>query len=107
MKKILLIIASICISLSLFATQGDTLRVLAVGNSFTDDTMDYIPQVLEGAGVSIVIVGKLTRGGYTIEDHINAIKNKKSEYQYWKTTGGSWSYRIDKVLFEKGFEDEK
>ena len=35
----------------------DTLRILGVGNSFTDDGMMYLPELLEAAGIRNVVLG--------------------------------------------------
>ena len=37
----------------------DTLRILAVGNSFSDDGTEYLPGLLEAAGIHNVIVARL------------------------------------------------
>ena len=45
----------------------DTLRILAVGNSFSDDGTEYLPGLLEAAGIHNVIVARLYIGGCTLE----------------------------------------
>jgi hypothetical protein len=40
----------------------DTLRILAVGNSFSDDGTEYIPGLLEAAGIRNVIIARLYIG---------------------------------------------
>ena len=37
----------------------DTLRILGVGNSFTDDGMMYLPDLLRAAGIGNVVLGRL------------------------------------------------
>ena len=49
--------------------QPDTLRILAVGNSFSDDGTEYLPGLLEAAGIHNVIVARLYIGGCTLERH--------------------------------------
>lgn len=47
----------------------DTLRILAVGNSFSDDGTEYLPELLEAAGIHNVIVARLYIGGCSLERH--------------------------------------
>ena len=47
----------------------DTLRILAIGNSFSDDATEYLPGLLEAAGIHNVILERLYIGGYTLERH--------------------------------------
>ena len=43
----------------------DTLRILGVGNSFTDDGMMYLPDLLRAAGIGNVVLGRLYFPGCT------------------------------------------
>ena len=47
----------------------DTLRILAVGNSFSDDGTEYIPGLLEAAGIHNVIIARLYIGGCSLQRH--------------------------------------
>ena len=47
----------------------DTLRILAVGNSFSDDGTEYLPNLLEAAGIHNVILARLYIGGCSLERH--------------------------------------
>ncbi len=49
--------------------QPDTLRILGVGNSFTDDGMMYLPELLEAAGIRNVVLGRLYIAGCSLERH--------------------------------------
>ncbi|MDR3194701.1 MAG: hypothetical protein LBT76_05360 [Tannerella sp.] len=44
-----------------------TLKILGIGNSFTDDGMQYLPDLLESAGIENVTLGKLSLGGCSLE----------------------------------------
>ena len=71
MKRTLRLLLTVGLSLvcvSLFAQkfpnypipqQPDTLRILGIGNSFTDDGMMYLPELLEAAGIRNVVLGRL------------------------------------------------
>ncbi len=68
----------------------DTLRILGIGNSFTDDGMMYIPELLEAAGIQNVVLGRLYIGGCSLERHCNEYENNTTAYKYYKSTGNKW-----------------
>ena len=47
-----------------------TLRILAVGNSFSDDAMEYLPALLESMGIDDVELARLYVGGCSLEQHL-------------------------------------
>ncbi len=77
MKRILCIATAILVSAGLKAqpannplpSNPDTLRILAIGNSFSDDGTEYLPGLLEAAGIHNVIVARLYIGGCTLQRH--------------------------------------
>ncbi|MGN1215558.1 MAG: DUF4886 domain-containing protein [Candidatus Cryptobacteroides sp.] len=73
-------------SLPSVAADGlDTLRILAVGNSFSDDGTEYLPNLLEAAGIHNVIIARLYIGGCSLERHCNEYYNNLSQYRYSKS----------------------
>jgi len=68
----------------------DTLKILGIGNSFTDDGMEYIPEILEAAGVHNVILGRLYIGGCSLERHCMDYEDGKSNYIYYKSENNKW-----------------
>ncbi len=100
MKRILLIAALLAGAYSLAAQQKfenyplpsnpDTLRILAIGNSFSDDGTAYLPDLLEAAGIHNVIVGRLYIGGCSLERHCNEYRNNTNAYTYYKSTDNKW-----------------
>ena len=58
-----LIFAAVAVMTFLFAAAdtaaargrgGDTLRILAIGNSFSDDAMEYLPALVDNLGVCLL-----------------------------------------------------
>ena len=49
---------------------GETLRILAIGNSFSDDGMEHLPALLEDMGIENVEVARLYIGGCSLERHV-------------------------------------
>ena len=59
------------------------LRILAIGNSFSDDGMEYLPLLLENMAVDNVEVARLYVGGCSLEQHVNFYKQNKAPYQFY------------------------
>lgn len=72
-------------------------KILAVGNSFSDDAMEYLWQVLNDAGVEKITLGNLYIGGCTVDMHWNNIKNDAKAYSYRRNTNGKWVTRTDSL----------
>lgn len=85
--------------------QSDTLRVLAIGNSFSDDAVEhYLWDLFDAADIHVVI-GNLYIPGCPLERHYDNSVSGKREYSYRKTTDGKvWSKDSTDISF--GIEDE-
>ena len=58
------------------------MKVLAIGNSFSDDATYYLHQILEAAGVDSYIVN-LYIGGCPLERHWKNIEEDLADYTHW------------------------
>lgn len=70
-------------------TEG-SIRILAIGNSFSDDAMEYLYQILQDAGYSSIKIANLYIGGCTLETHAANIVSGAAAYTYRVNTTGSW-----------------
>ena len=84
----------------------DTLRILAVGNSFSDDGTEYLPGLLEAAGVHNVIVARLYIGGCSLERHCKEYAEGLDEYIYYKSTRNHWETVSKRATLLDGLKDE-
>ncbi len=84
----------------------DTLRILGVGNSFTDDGMMYLPQLLAAAGVKNVVLGRLYIGSCSLERHVKEYRTSGHNYIYYKSTENSWVTMNKKASLLDGLLDE-
>lgn len=102
-------------SISAFS-KGKTLRILAVGNSFSVDGLHYLYQMAKSAGYNVVI-GNLYASGYSLSDHwekgclsgSDTAINDVTVYTYYKisnVTGGSWK-STSHTSMAKALSDEK
>lgn len=64
--------------------QQDTIRILAIGNSFSADAVEnYFFELAKTAGVTLVI-GNAYLGGCTLERHMMNASDNKNVYEYRK-----------------------
>ncbi len=85
----------------------DTLRILAVGNSFSDDGTEYLPDLLEAAGIHNVIVARLYIGGCSLERHCREYEKDTKNYIYSKSTDNRWVRVSGKASLRDGLRDER
>lgn len=89
------------------AHTADTLRILGVGNSFTDDGMMYLPELLEAAGIREVVLGRLYYPGCSLEQHCRFYDEEAANYIYYKSTGNKWATVNDHATLVEALEDER
>lgn len=118
MKKILLVMLLVALAtININAAHGvpnyplpqepDTLRILGVGNSFTDDGMMYLPFVLQAAGIKNVVLGRLYIGGCTLERQVKEYESNSPSYVYTKSVGNNWTTVSKNATLLDGLLDEK
>lgn len=84
MKKVLLILSVLFACLSSGAAQKDTLRVLAIGNSFSVDAVNQnLREIAESDG-KCIIIGNLYIGGCKLEKHWDNAKSNAPAYAYYQ-----------------------
>ena len=115
-KRFLLTLAALVVALGLSAQvridnyplpqHPDTLRILAVGNSFSDDGTEYLPGLFEAAGVRNVIVARLYIGGCTLERQCKEYADGTANYIYYKSTKNRWETVSRNVTILDGLKDE-
>lgn len=84
----------------------DTLRILAVGNSFSDDGTEYLPGLLEGAGIRNVIIARLYIGGCSLERHCREYDESGTNYIYSKSVNNEWELINRNATLAEGLRDE-
>lgn len=73
------------------------ISVLAIGNSFTQDSMEFLWQICHDAGVKSVKLGYLFLGGSSLQNDVVNIRSNADIYTYSKTTTGEWSVRQSSI----------
>jgi len=67
-----------------------TLKILAIGNSFSTDSMQYLYQICKNGGVENIVLGNLYNGGCSLDEHYDYAVNNTTDYTYYKNTTGAW-----------------
>lgn len=70
--------------------EDGTLKILTIGNSFSDDTMEYVWQIADDLGIRAKL-GNLYIGGCTLNTHATNAKRDEAAYEYRTNSRGSWS----------------
>jgi len=83
-----------------------SLKVLAIGNSFSVDGMEYLYKIADNYGISEIILGNLYIGGCSLEMHATNILNNNANYVYYKNTNDSWEYASSNATILDGLLDE-
>ncbi len=73
---------------SVLLATGKTIKVLAIGNSFSEDAVEqYLYELAAAQGDSLVI-GNAYIGGCSIDTHMENLKTSAEKYAYRKVIGG-------------------
>lgn len=87
------------------AAEKKSIKILGIGNSFSQDGMYYIYQIAKDLGYDEVILGNLVIGGCSLEMHANNIKSNSKAYFYEKNTAGTWDLKLG-MSIKDGLSDE-
>lgn len=105
MKRLIIFLFAMTMAFTAPAQQRDTLRILAVGNSFSEDAVEqYLWELFDAAGIP-VIIGNLYIGGCTLERHFQNSVTDKNIYSYRKVKDGVKTTR-QPVTLSEGLADE-
>ena len=66
------------------------LKILTIGNSFSDDATNWLYRIATSAGVEKVKLGNLYIGGCSLATHLNNALNDASAYEYRVNDSGEW-----------------
>ncbi len=92
---IILILSFFIISVSLY---GKDIRILAIGNSFSEDAVEqYLYELAEKNGDKLII-GNAYRGGQGFESHWNVVNNNIADFEYRKVVNGVRTNNTGKTL---------
>ncbi|HEY8436107.1 MAG TPA: DUF4886 domain-containing protein [Haloplasmataceae bacterium] len=80
-------------------------KVLAIGNSFSEDSLAYLYDIARDYGIREIIIANLYIPGASLQDHWNAASQGQSSYDYQKNKSGKWHITPHASLLD-GLTDE-
>ena len=72
-----------------------SLKILTIGNSFSDDAMEYVYGIAKAAGIQDVELGNIRRDSCSLEMHINSLKNDDKTgyiFRHWVDGATAWDH---------------
>ena len=110
MKKILALCLVAALALSVFAgcggqsaggtesttettapASGGSLKILAIGNSFSQDAMQMLYEIATKEGYTDVMLGNLYDAGCTLKEHVESLTTDARAYNFWTNNMGTWA----------------
>lgn len=92
-------------SLGIGRAEGRPVRILAIGNSFSQDAIEqYLYELCAAEGIEVVI-GNAYIGGCTLERHVNNARANTPAYQYRKIVDGTMT-NTKEVTLQTVIRDE-
>ena len=67
-----------------------SLKILFLGNSFAEDTMEHTANIALSLGLKNIRFGRLFVGGCSIQMHYDHAKTDAPVYAYFENTGNGW-----------------
>lgn len=92
------------------AVQGSwarTIKVLAIGNSFSVDAVEQNLYELAKAGGASIVIGNMYIGGCSLKRHAECAAGDKPDYQYCKIEADGAKSYTQKFTLKKALTDEK
>lgn len=109
MKRILSLALCVLLVMSLFAGCGNTesestttettvadvpddgvLKILAIGNSFSEDAMQMLYEIAQAEGKEQIVLGNLYIGGCSLNTHAKHTTSKEKAYEFYFNDNGFW-----------------
>jgi hypothetical protein len=90
-------------------TNGNgVLEILAIGNSFSVDALEYAWQIAENLGIDKIAIGNLYIGGCSLKTHASNASADAAAYTYYYNDNGTWEtssgYKISTALSERNWD---
>ena len=83
-------------------------KILAIGNSFSDNATKYLYSILKSFGVEEVVIGNLYIGGCSLKMHAENLLNDYPNYIYRKNTTGDFvnyeNYKISDAINDEQWQ---
>lgn len=85
----------------------DTIKVLAVGNSFSADALDYVDELASYAGIPLIIAN-IYKGGCSVKTHYQNSQSNEGAYLYTKMVCGEkvekQNYTLEACILDESWD---
>lgn len=105
MKKILTFLV-LALFLCLQASVARTVKILAIGNSFSEDAIEQNLHELAAADGIEAVVGNLYIGGCSLERHMQCVDGNLPDYRYRKVDAAGAMHEKPHCTVAEGLADE-
>lgn len=78
--------------------EDGVLKILAIGNSFSMDTMEYVWNIADSVGVPYIELGHLYISGCNLKTHLYNIRLNEPNYEYYFNDSGIWEMSADYTI---------
>ncbi len=75
-----------------------SMKILAIGNSFSVDAMEHLYNILRDLGYTDIYLGNLYIGGCSLDTHWGNIQNDAGAYTYYECPWGYWSNKKNQKI---------
>ncbi len=84
------------------------MKILAIGNSFSDDTLEYVYSIAASAKIKDLVLGNLYIGGCSLETHAENAHKDLAAYAFRTNDSGVWNtqpdYRLKDALSKEKWD---
>ncbi len=71
------------------------IKILAIGNSFSEDATEYLWDIFKNGGYEDVVIGNLYIAGCSLDMHYDNMMNNTQQYRFYKNTDGIMAFTDD------------
>lgn len=110
MKRLIVILNVLFLLTSVsYGARRDTVKILSIGNSFSEDAVEeFLSPLVRAEGLDVVICNMFI-GGCSIEKHVENLRENKADYRYRKIDPKGnmtevWGYALETVLAEEEWD---
>ena len=89
--EIIVSVGDVSCTYTVTVVKATTLKILMIGNSFSQDTVMWMPGIAKSLGFTDIEVATLVIGGCTLETHCQNAKNNTAAYEFLYGDGESWT----------------
>jgi hypothetical protein len=75
-----------------------SIKILAIGNSFSVDAVEYLWNMLDDAGIEEIIIGNLYIGGCSLDTHWSNMSGNVDAYTFYYNDSGKWETQSKKSV---------